>query len=345
MVGPKQGALALVLLAASLAGCVGFDPAGDCTAQHVYTDRLVFEQEGVYDAMAQALSMAQQGSEASSATHEEGTWTGTRGQIEIVRSDGRVFAHYQAAPDGPAANRVHDSALDGYGTLWLDHVAWEPAEAAHVTYEAPEGSSGDHTLSMTFRDANLSKQEGADAVHQLHAALFPHDGWDPADDPTFAEAWVDRYAVHPPDPVDANGLVADLVREDTLVAREAPFQDPVVPHTMGALHLAGDDVAGYEGAIQLVLSHDVRVLATGVEQPLTLEATPDDRALVANLGSAPLGAEDLQSLADERFDDVDGLPALALEEATYEEGGEASTETDDACTPTHALGDELAARG
>lgn len=345
MVGPKQGALALVLLAASLAGCLGFDPAGDCTAQHVYADRLVFDQDGLYDAMEEAFASARQGPGSTAATHEEGAWTGTRGEVETVREDGRVFAHYEAAPDGPTSNRVHDSALDGYGTLWLDHVAWEPAEAAHITYEAPEASSGDHTLSMTFREANLTKQEGADAVRHLHAALFPHDGWDPEEDPTFAEAWVDRYEVHPPGPVDANGLVADLVQDGDLLAREAPFPDPVVPHTLGAMHLAGEDAAGYEGPIQLTLSHDVHILATGVEKPLVLEATPEDRAVVSNLGSAPLGAEDLRTAAEKRFGGIDGLPTLALEDARHEEGGEASAQTEGGCTPTHALGDELAARG
>lgn len=341
MADPRPTLTVLLLLAVPLAGCIGFGPEGECSAQHAYADRLAFEQEGLYEAMGEAMEAADRG-DATRTIHEPGNWTGARGQVEVVRSGGYVHAAYQATTDPAASFQVHDSALTGYGTLWLDRVDWEPEPEAQLAYEAPDDPGSAHELSMTFRDSNLTKDQGADHARQLHATLFPHADYEPLDDPSFSDAWIERYHLSPERPVDANGLVAELVRSGQLHAREAPFPDPIVPHTLGSLHLEGQDAGEMEGSIELVLSHDVRVLAAGVERPLVLEATPDDRAYLSHVGSAPLGGEDLRQLADERFGDIDGLPALALEETSYEEGGEQTGSSADGCSPTRVLGEPLA---
>jgi hypothetical protein len=57
--GPKRILLALALVTVPLAGCMGFDPGGDCTAQHAYADRLVLDQDGLYEAMGEAQEQAE----------------------------------------------------------------------------------------------------------------------------------------------------------------------------------------------------------------------------------------------------------------------------------------------
>lgn len=347
MVDPRAALAALVLLAVPLAGCLGFEPAqATCTGQHAYADRLVFSQEDLYAALGDASEAANASSEATWSGNPQGAWNGTRGHVETVRLDGRVHGSYVASPSEDVSLRVHDSALAGYGSLWLDRVTWTPNGSAGaddaITYHAPAGPQGPHVLQMSFHTANTSETEAAGYVATLHEALFPELDYDPLADETFSRAWLETYELTREGPVHADGLLTSLIDAGTLQHRQAPFQGLAFPHTLGTLHLQGEDVGAYDGEIRLRLGHDVRAIALGNDPTLALEVTPADRAYLSNLGSAPLGADELNERA-QAFARIDGVPTLALAEASYEEGGQATGQTVGDCSPMAALGDEVGA--
>ena len=344
MADPRSALLGLVLVTVSLTGCMGFDPPQTgCSAQHVYADRLVLKQEGLYRALGEATDRANATADANYDRQLQGTWNGTRGVVEVVRVDDRVHGHYEASPDADPSLLVQDSALATYGPLTLDRVDWTPtdSEDGTITVTAPASAGGSHTLAMTFATSNTTEEEAASYVRTLHEALFPHHDYGPLDDGSFSRAWLGTYEIAPPGPVHGDVLLTTLIDEGQLQARQAPFADLVFPHTLGTVHLQGEDVGPYVGTIDVRLAHDVRAVAVGTEPTLVLEATPGDRGYVSNLGSADLGAQQLRETANETFATIDGLPQLELDDADYEDGGQASAGADTDCTPMQALGEPL----
>lgn len=335
--------LAWVMVGVALAGCIGFGGAEDaCSDQHPYADRLVLDQQGLYDALGQAQEDAADSPSASSARHQQGVWEGARGAIETVHVDGRVHGSYDASPAQGVSFRVQDSALAGYGTLWLDRVDWRPdgTPEQQITYDAPTNSQTDHAFTMHFRTPNVTEEQAAGNVRTLYGTLFPQDPYDPLADRDFSEAWTGEYERTPEGPVHADALVSEVIEGGQLTFYQAPFEDLFLPHTLGTVHLEGEDAGPYQGEISLRLSHDVRAVALGNSPTLVLEATPADRGVVSNLGSAPLGAQDLRDEARERFA-IDSLPDLNLDEARYEDGGRATGAAQGGCTPMAARGQPL----
>lgn len=344
MVDPRAWVAAFLLLGVSLTGCIGFDgPLGDCSAQHAFADRLVFEQANLYEALGDAQEQANRSPEATSAHQPQGVWSGARGEIETVRLDGRVHGSYVATPTEDASFRVQDSALTGHGPLWLDEVEWLPgaSEDERIGYQAPANPSDPHTFSMTFRTSNISETEAADHVRSLHTMMFPEHPFEPLDDEKFPRAWMSSYEIHPDGPVRADALLAHLLDAGELRIRQAPFEDPVFPHTLGTVFLQGEDIDPYEGEIRLRLGHDLRAIGVGTQNPIALEVTPDDRAYVSHLGSAALGEDELRELAHDRLASIDALASLAIENASYEEGGKTTVQAETNCTQMDALGAPL----
>lgn len=344
MATPRALLAASVLMLVPVVGCIGFDdPGTPCTAQHAYADRLVFDQPGIYAALAEAREQANRSSEATWTHQAQGAWAGARGTIETLNVDGRVHGTYDATPRDTVPFRVHDSALSDHGPLWLDRVRWMPNGSLdrQISYHAPEEPGGEQSFTMTFRGTNVTEADAAEHVRTLHAALFPDVDYEPLEDGDFANAWLRDYELNPEAPVDADGLLAELIDAGGLDHRQAPFEGVAFPHTLGTLHLEGEDVGPFQGDIRLRLGHDVRAIAAGNDPTLVLEATPADRATVANLGSAAIGADGLEEAAQERFGNVTGLPDLALEQADHEEGGAAAASSQEACSKMEALGQPL----
>lgn len=348
MATPRPLVAALLLVAVPLGGCVGFGgPEATCSAQHAYADRLVFEQADLYEALDDAFETANASADATWDRQREGTWNGTRGVVETVRVDGRVHGSYRASPGADPSVLVQDSALATYGPLSLDRVDWTPngSTEERITYVAPDDRRDVHRLTMTFRTANTTEDEAANYVRTLHETLFPHHAYEPLDDGSFSRAWLDTYEITPPRPVHADALLTQLIDEGELHARQAPFADLVFPHTLGTVHVQGQDAGPYVGTITLRLAHDVRAVAVGTDPTIVLEATPGDRGYVANLGSAALGPEDLRETAEEQLSTVPGLPELPLAAASYEDGGQGRVPSGAECSPMQALGEPLTATG
>lgn len=347
MVGHARALLlAVLMVGVAMAGCVGFGGAEDsCSSQHAYTDRLVFGQAGLYGSLEEAMAAANATNSATWDRQFEGEWTGARGVVETVRVSGRVHGSYLASPARDVSFMVHDSALGGFGPLWLDTLEWQPegTEKRSMVYEAPATPKADHTFTVRFKDANLSQGPAADDVRLLHDTLFPHEDYDPSADADFSKAWARDYVRHPDGPVRADAALADVIRDGDVWIRQAPFDDLPFPHTLGTVALDIQDHERYRGHLEIQLSHDLNAIAVGTDPTIVLEVTPTDRAYLSNLGSAPLGADELAQEASQRLSGVDGLPELDTDNANYQEGGEVTVETSGSCTPTAALGDKLEA--
>lgn len=313
---PDEVLAAAILLAAPLAaGCVAYTPTQQaaCGSPSAWSDRLVADEPGLYQALGGA--MAQAGANGTGDSPAVAGWSGVPAAVEVVSAGERVHVAVEAEAPANASIPLDEPVVEGYGRLWLDQIRWFPEgdPSPHIAYEAPEGPDGNRTLMFRL----LPEVGDPEVRHRMAQVFVSH---------LFPEAGADvlpRDLSNPaPHLVEAEAQAASFVSSALDLANATATSTSPAPEAFprigGVLVLEAPATGNVSGRVEVRLVHEAQtVLAPEADPPLALEATPGGRVALTAYAEEPLGREPLLATASELLGGVDGVQVEDLEDGRH----------------------------